>query len=338
LGFLALGPALAVAQDEGATSASLKYKVVPKWTIILPQETWTSATGSIAMPHAGGDGFVTGVDGMALKVDTNGDGKTDEKVKGVSDFLTLTSKNAEGGKVVYGVRFRKEGASWQYASSGFFEGRIGGETIRLIDQNNNGAFNDFGVDAMVVGRSEAASYLSRVVNLKGDLFHFDVTADGQTATIKPYTGEVGTLDLRSGFKSSGQLVSAIVTDSAGQASFDLARVKGAMKVPAGSYVISGGYATKGSETCRIRTGQMQPVEVKAQADAALAWGAPVAMEFNYTIEGETLKIAPPPQNVKYFGAAGEEYFDWKPDATSPEILVYDKKTGNEVAKGRFGGC
>lgn len=338
LALLALVVGAIPAQDQEPETSRLKYKGVQKWNIILPKEVWSNASGSIAIPHEGGDGFAASPDGMALTVDTTGDGRCNDKVRGVAGHLRLRGKSPEGHKFVYDVRFRKEGSSWQYACSGTMKGRIGGEMITIVDQNNNGLWNDYGVDAMIVGRSKAASYLSRVVNLKGKLFNFEVEKDGSSMSITPYQGEVGTLDLRSGFKSYGQLVSAVVSSENGDVSFDLANAKRGMEVPAGRYVLSGGYAVKGSETARVRTGQMTPIEVKAAEEAELAWGAPLRMEFGYTISGDTITVPPPPHNIKYFGAAGEEYYDWKPDATSPDISILDKKTGREVGKGRFGGC
>jgi hypothetical protein len=330
---LSVAAGRASAQEEG----KLSYKGAQKWTYILPNETWSTASGSIAIPHKGGDGFATAIDGMKLAVDTNGDGKTDDVVKGVAGQLVLRGVDAQGEKFEYGVRFKKEGSTWKYATSGAMQGRIGGELVTVIDQNNNGVWNEYGVDAMIVGKSDAASYLSKVVSLKNGLFNFEVSGDGRTMKAEPFAGETGTLDLRSGFKTYGKLVAAVVSSTDGY-SFDLANAPKGMVVPVGSYTVSGGYCVKGSETARIAAGKMAPIQVTANAKADLAWGAPLQVEFAYTIDNGTLKVPPPPANVKYYGAAGEEYLDWKPDATSPEIIVTDAKTGGEVTKGRFGGC
>lgn len=326
---VAAGPL--AAQDQ----AKLSYKGVQKWTYILPNEVWSNANGSVAIPHQGGDGFATALDGMKLLVDTTGDGRTNDVVKGVAGKLTIRGKDAEGDKLVYDVRFKKDGTAWKYASSGIMQGRVGGELVTLIDQNNNGIWNEYGVDAMIVGKSDAACFLSNVVNLKGSLYNLEVAPNGRSLTVSPYEGEAGLLDLQSGFKSYGKLVSVVVSN--GQASFDLANEKGGLKVPVGEYTITGGFCKKGNETARIRTGNMQPLQVTIDQKSELAWGAPVNVEFAYTIEDGTLKVPPPPANVKYFGAAGEEYFDWQPDAVSPEIIITDEK-GREVGKGRFHSC
>ena len=339
LAIFALSLSAVSAQDTAEpVTAKLKYKAVKKWVLILPKEAWSSASGAIGIAHQGGDGFATSPDGMKLMVDTTGDGRTNDVVKGVKGFLQLKGKRRDGKKFQYALRFQKQGAGWQYASSGYWQGRIGGESITVIDQNNNGLFNEYGVDAMVVGKSKAAGFLSKVVSLKGDIYNFEVSADGSSMNITPYAGETGTMDLRRNFKTYGQLISAIVSNETGDVSFDVASAKKGLTVPVGSYVLSGGYAAKGSETCRIRTGNMTPFEVKAGDTSTPQWGAPLTVDFAYTIQDGVLKVPPPPTNVKYYGAAGEEYYDWKPDATSPEIIVTDKATGREVAKGRFGGC
>ena len=49
------------------------------------------------------------------------------------------------------------------------------------------------------------------------------------------------------------------------------------------------------------------------------WGAPVNMEFDYSVQGDKITV---PAAVKYFGSAGEEYFAWDPDATSPKITAF----------------
>ena len=53
-------------------------------------------------------------------------------------------------------------------------GSVEGVPVQLIDQNNNGVFNEIGIDAMVVGSGKSAAFLSKIVNLKGQLFEFEV--------------------------------------------------------------------------------------------------------------------------------------------------------------------
>jgi hypothetical protein len=187
---------------------------------------------------------------------------------------------------------------------------------------------------MVVGKSEAASFLSRVVNLDGTLYSIEVSEDGSEIAYAPYAGEAGTLDLREGFKGHGKLEAAIVTN--GEISFDLADAKRGLTVPAGAYTLAWGLVSKGSERAQIRTGKMQPVHVAPEKEVVLEWGGPLTAEFTYTKKGDTLTISP--TDLFFYGSAGEEYFAWVPDGQPPKFIVKDAKTGREISTARFGGC
>jgi len=324
------GPLLA--QD----TSSLSYKVIAKWKIVTPKEMWSNVSGTVGIPHANGTGFAAVVEGQNLVVDTSGNGKLNHKVKGVKGTATLKAKNADGKKFKYALRFKKDGATWKFASSGVTKGRVRGTPVTLVDFNNNGVWNEVGTDGMIVGKGSAASYLSKVVNLGGKLFNFEASANGLSVTTTPFEGEVGTLNLRKGFKSNGTLVAAVVNGSNGQTSFNLASAKRGLKVPAGSYTVVGGFLKKGGTSVRMRTGRMQPIEVAADQKASLEWGAKLDAEFSYARDGEKITIQP--SSLKFYGKAGVEFYDWQPNAKSPKFLVKDSKSGAELTSGRFGGC
>jgi hypothetical protein len=325
----------------GEEQATLKYQVPSKWEYYLPAEApialATDKSGSQVIPiaHAGGEGFVVEVDGAALAVDTNGDGKVDDKVRGVSGSVTLRGKSSEGASFTYAARFVKVGAQWQYAPGGVMSGKLCGHDIKLVDLNGNGRYDDFGADAMIVGRGNAGSFLSRVVSLGGTLYEVTVSATGDSITAKPFEGESGTLNVREGFKSEGELLQAVVANARGDVSFELSDCKKGLVVPVGEYRIVAGAARKGSENVRIRAGNSKPIAVASGAEASLQWGAPLVMDFEFSREKEKVTIQP---TVKYFGSAGEEYYEFKPDAKSPKILIVDAKSGKKITEGRFGGC
>ena len=321
-----------VAQED---TSSLKPKAVQKWTLILPNETWTTIKGSIPFPIKGGVGFPVETDRSAIVVDTNGDGRPETKVKGIGDDIRLTGVSEDGEKVTYFIRVRNEGGVWKFAPNGMVSGRAHGTPITIIDQDNDGRYDGYGTDAMVVGKSQAASFLSKVVNLEGKLFNFRVNPEGTEMTCSPYEGEVGVLDLAGQFRSYGSLHAAIVSDSGGEISFNVAPYKKGLSVPVGDYKFTAGFASKGSETAEIRAGKMLPVRVRAGEEASVSWGAPVSIEFDYNISGDKITVPP---NIKFYGAAGEEYVRFQPDAKSPKILVIDPKSKEVVTSGRFGGC
>jgi hypothetical protein len=317
------------AQDEGAKTTKLRYKTISKWNIQLPSEVFTPVNGTIPV----GQGFATEIDGTALAVDVNGDGKTDEKAKGTAGMITL--KGGTGGLVHdYSLRLVNEGG-WKWASSGALEGKVAGAKIAIIDQNNNGRFNDFGEDAIVIGKSDSAAYLSKVVNIGGSLYELEISDDGSEIGYKPYTGKAGMLNLVKDFESKGKLTAVVVRNENGDFSFELADAKRGMLLPEGLYSIVSGKVEMGKESCLIRSGECKPIRVTADEPAIFAWGGPIQAKFDYTREGEEVTFSP--QSLWFFGKAGEEYHNWVPDGAPPKFIIRDEN-GREITTAKFGGC
>lgn len=328
---LTLSGAIRAHEEEKAT---LTYKSCPKWTIDLPKETMSPVNGVIPIAHTGGNGFAALIDGTALAVDTNADGRPDVKAKGTKAFMTLKGKNDLGREFAYSVRLVNEGG-WKFAASGMMIGRVKGVDVRLIDQDNNGRYNDFGIDAMIVGSGDAASFLSKIVNLDGELYALDVSTDGAEISLAKFDGESGTLNL-SAYETQGDLASAVVSSMDDSVSFNLANAKQGIRVPTGEYKIVHGTVVAGSESAVIRAGKMKNLVVKSGEATNLAWGGPLRAEVTWTHQNGTLTIAP--ENLAYYGKAGEQYTNWKPDGQTPTFIVNDAKTGKEITKARFGGC
>ena len=196
-------------------------------------------------------------------------------------------------------------------------------------------FDEFGVDGMIFGKGSAASYLSKVVSTGGKLHEITVSADGASVGAKPWSGETGTLNLASGFKVDGNLSSAVVLNEKDGFSYELSASKSGLVVPAGDYRFMYGFVRNGAEQSKIRSGNSKPIPVSANKTTALTWGRPLEIEFKYTVTKDKLTV---PVDIKFFGSLGEEYYDFKPDASSPRIVVYDKKTREKLTEGRFGGC
>jgi hypothetical protein len=215
-------------------------------------------------------------------------------------------------------------------------GSIKGAKITLLDLNNNGIWNEIGTDGMIVGKGSAASFLSKVISVKGNLFALEVTADGRSMTAKPFEGESGKLNLRKSFKSQGSLLAAVVSSESGDYSFNLANAKRGMTVPTGRYTLTGGYLKRGGASVRMRAGKMRAIEVASDQPLVLAWGSPLKAEFSYARNGTKITIEP--ASLKYYDKVGIEFFGWAPDVKSPKFFVNDKKTGKELDSGRFGGC
>ncbi|MFT5154821.1 MAG: hypothetical protein ACI841_004829, partial [Planctomycetota bacterium] len=302
---------------------------------VLPKEEWSKVGGAIDLES--GFHFSTEKTGVSkLEVDTNGDGKLNAKVKGIGGFLTLSDKNSKGERFNYSVRVRNTGSNWEWSTSGVMTGTVRGKKLTLIDQNGNGRFDDFGRDAIVIGKGQAASFLSRIVNIGDSLYEVEVSTDGTNITSEPFAGETARLDVNKNWDGNGTLAAAIFVSKSRDISFDAASAKkGGMLVPTGEYRLTSGYAEKGGESVRIAAGRMPAVDLAANAKHEVQWGGPVTMEFSYRVKGESISVS---SDLKFFGNAGEEYHTFQPNAKSPKIMVKDAKTGKLIQSGRFGGC
>jgi hypothetical protein len=327
--------------DGGDDAAKLRSIVPQKWEYLLPNETPMAFGGGpnggliIPVPHAGGPGFVVETDGAALAVDTNGDGKVEERVKGVAGDVVLKGKTVDGAPLQYGVRIIMHNGKWHYLPGSAMAGRLLTQDVKLIDLNGNGRYDDYGADAMIFGKGTSASYLSKIVSAGGKLYEVEVAADGSSIQATAWTGESGTLNVTSGFKANGSLFSAVVLDEKNHYSFELSGNKSGMVVPAGDYRLMWGFVRNGAEQAKIRAGNSKPITVAANQATSLTWGTPLEIEFNYVVNKDKITV---PIDIKFFGQLGEEYYDFKPEALSPRIVVYDKKTRSKITEGRFGGC
>jgi hypothetical protein len=324
-------PAFADEDEVEKQSTKLKYKAQAKWNILLPQETFTKVGGTIAL----GNGFVVEMDGPALHVDANGDGKPDTKAKGTGGLINLKGKDAAGDAFTYTIRLRNEGQGWQWSASGVFMGKVAGEKIVLIDQNNNGKYNEYGVDAMIIGKGDVACYLSKVVSVKGTLYEMEVSENGREVAYKPFEGKAGVLNLAKDYKAKAKLLAAIVRSENGDYSYNMAGLKKGLLIPEGLYSIVAGKIAKGSETALIKQGESKPIRVSADEPSNFAWGGPIRAEFTYDRSGTDVTFSP--QSLWYYGQAGEEYHQWIPDGKPPRFVIKDAK-GREIKTASFGGC
>jgi hypothetical protein len=300
----------------------MSYKIYRNWKIEMPAETY-SVVGCGMLGRCG-----TTLKGTALQVDTDGDGKPDVKVEGEEGVVKLKHKDGPAKGTTYAARVsRKDGKGWKFAAAGAMVGKIDGVIVRLIDQNNNGTYNEFGKDAMIVGRGKVASFLSEIVHIGDRPLAIDVSADGRQLTYRPYDGPTGTLRVKQ--NTPGKLVSAIVRSKDGRLCFDLAKGRNGLRVPTGSYELHSGKIGLASSAVRVRRGQLAAVQVDADQDVVMTWGGPVRAEFEYTRPGNEIVFSP--ASIWFYGTSGEEYFGWYPRGKSPEFIVANAGDGAQLA-------
>ena len=324
---------LGIHSSASAGIVELTYKTYRDWDLVLPKESFARVSGDFRFPESSSSVFKTRLDGAALRVDKDGNGKMEAVIEGKEGLVTLRGKTPTGDKFLYALRFRKTNSGWIYAASGAALGMIDGQKVRIIDQNNNGRYDDYGADAMVIGQGRHATFLSRVINVRGKLYSIDVSTGGQSLTFEPYSGARGTLDMTTRFATKGKLLSAIVRSTDGTHSFNM--VGGPIEIPAGHYELYQGKIGVGRNLVTFSKGGVAPIKVEPGAKRSVAFGEPVNIKFNYVRQPGRVIMAP--QLVSYVGCAGEVYDSWTPFGGSPQFDVRDTKTGNQIALAIFGG-
>lgn len=332
-----------IAPAPAVEHASLDVKAYRKWKIELPADPFQKVSGSIPIPHSGGDGFAVEPRGEGLMVDTDGDGAVDREVNGRTDPETkvrharvlLTGRAADGSELRYPVRFKDEGSGWTWASGGALVGDVRGVSLQLIDMNGNGSFDDVGEDAVVVGGTGVAQFLGETVVVGDELLSVTLADGGRTLTAAPFQGTTGTLDLASDFGGKGVMMAAVVQSLDGRQSFDLAPHEGRAEVPAGSYRIVTASLGLGDARVQVDPARMRSVKVEGDATSKVRWGSPMRATFDYDRSGGELTFEP--NRVHYLGAGGEEWVGWNPIGKSPTFQVKEKETGEVLVDVVFPG-
>lgn len=322
-----VAPGVTAKQTTAKQTVDLQYRSVRDWKIDLPTPSFRALKSELVFPNL--LSFKSTLRGTALAIDTNGDGKLNAVVTGKKGHVVLRNRSK---KFRYALRLINRGG-WKFTTSGYARGKIDGVPILVIDQNNNGSYSDYGQDAMVVGRSKSAAFLSKVIAVKGKLYQIDVKKNGSSLSFSPFKKKSGKLNLRKGFQSAGKLSSVILQSLDKQYSFDLARAT--TPVPAGKYRIVTGKIELGSGIVRVGKGKSKPIVVISGKTTTVKWGGPLKVQFGYLRRGG--KVGFDPRQVWYYGRAKEEYFGWTPFGKSPEFLVSDAGGAN-LAKAVFGGC
>lgn len=320
------GSAAAQALPESGEVA-LQTKIQRRQKLLLPGEAATAvATGFHFQDGIGAD-FRADIDGEALRIDADGDGELETRIEGDKGFVVLAKDGRR-----YGVSLHKQG-EWTFVAGSVVQGELAGTRIRIVDQNHNGRFDDIGKDALVIGNGRAASFLSEVVSIGGELKKIEVAADGSKLRFAPFAGATGKLSLRA--VTDGKVMAAVLNSTDGRYSVHLSKHDAEMVVPAGDYVLHSGVLSLAGSRVAMSQGRSKPFAVAADAAEKLQWGGPAKAEFAYQDQGGQLTFDP--NRIWFYGAKNEEYKNWNPVGKSPRITVVDRSTGEVIAETRFPG-
>ncbi len=314
----------------------LVAKTFRTFDVLLPAPQFQPVGSGFNVPHEGGDRFDVKVEGDRLRVDLDGDHATESLVEGESGFVTLTGKSTTGHPIAYSVRLvHPPGEGWNYSCGSAMVGEVAGTRVQVFDQNLNGRFDDVGVDAIVVGKSQVASFLSKAVSIGNSLYGIEVASDGSSLSYAPFAGEAGELDLVTRFECKAELAAAVVTSADGRFSFDVAASKSALRVPVGEYTIHSGQLALGESRASMRTGRAHPIGVRKDETTTVEWGGPATAEFACERKGDTLNFSP--WDIWYYGRLGEEYFNFLPLGKSPEFSIKNRLTKELILYAKFPG-
>ena len=311
----------------GSGEIPLKTKILRRQKLLLPNEAATPVATGFHFERGLGADFRADVDGEALLIDADADGVLETRVEGDKGFVVL-----EHGGRRYGVSLVKK-LQWGFVSGSVVSGELGGTRVRIVDQNHNGRFDDVGADAIVIGDGRAASFLSDVVSIGGELKKIEVKADGSKLRFEPFVGKAGKLSLRA--VTDGKVMAAVINSTDGRYSVHLSRHDVEVLVPAGDYELHSGVLSLAGSRVTMAKGRSKPFRVTEDGAAQLAWGGPAKAEFAYQDAGGELQFDP--KSIWFYGARNEEYKNWNPVGKSPLITVVDRSTGALIAETRFPG-
>lgn len=267
-----------------------------------------------------------------IQLDGDGDGTYESQIK--SEFQALKVRCPDGSEGPYYFRLRRDKDVYLFGRACIAVGKLDDTPITFVDENNNGLYGDSAADAVRIGASPIAQYVSEVVNVKNKLYYLKVNQSGTKAWYKPYDGPSGTIDLATKYKGNSKPLFVMLQQ--GEIIIDAAAKDTVL--PVGQWSLFEGLVGPSMYQCaKMKPGRMAPIEVKKDAPTSLAWGMPGIIDFSCTKNGNQLKI--PFSSAHMYGQGGEEYVNFRPKAFTPNVHVVEEASKKDVYFGSMGaGC
>ncbi|MBI4833300.1 MAG: hypothetical protein HY811_00545 [Planctomycetes bacterium] len=368
-------------KDDGPKEITFQY--VADWSILKnipspclePPEIMDDYL-PLPNPHHS-KGFRAFTDNAVLKVDSDGDTKADKDIKKKEELVTFDIVYEGGVKGKYQMRFWQNGVNymgaqkvprWCYQRGGFMKGQAEGEVILLIDDNNNGFYNDYGEDAIVIGQnSKGAGRLSRFINLKDSMYEITIDTTGTKAQLKKCAEKLGRINIEKELNFP-KMKPVVLTLKSGDKYINIFPGRKTNFLPVGEYEFDQAIF---DQRLRARAGAFPKITIEEGKETMMKWGGPFKLLLKPSLEksGQLVIFIPPAEykppalNTKIVecpfikmslptavvGAQGEEYFgspefkDEKgfclPDATIDLFMVAiaakEPAQGVKTAKGKL---
>ncbi len=297
-----------------------QYLTPGKFTVVHRIVALPNGRGFLPFPTKNGKGILAAADGQSLRIDVNQNGRLDDDRVILREGVVNLKLTLGQDKWSYAAHVAVRGRNIQLRRAGAMSGEILGKKIVLLDDNNNGRYDDYLADAAVIGSTNYGAYMSRVIPIGNRLYEFKASPSGTTASVRPFTGKPA----RIRFEHRSILRSVVVTGD--KTSFQVAGSKGT-PVPAGSYKFAFGYVEKGKMRAFIQKGNMKPIQVAAGKTVKVDWGPPCRIDFNTkAIGGNKFNLLVP----RILGVGGEEYYGFQPKPSRYDIAIYDS-SGKRVS-------
>ncbi len=224
------------------------------------------------------------------------------------------------GKLIVQPKNASEVAGFRgtYCAGGSYKGKIGGQAVRIIDDNLDGKITQDGSDAILIGDAPAAIPLAKCHAIGEGYYELAVTEDGGGLKATKAAPKVGAVD--SALQKQGTLKAAVVMDSASGRAFDLARVK---ELPAGEYKLVYGLLAKDKEQVVFAPTAKSPVyAITPGMQNTLRIGPPLSIVFKAAEAEGKLSIQP---DLAVLGSGNEQYTVVFNDRVTPQVFLLDGK-------------
>ncbi|MFH0889047.1 MAG: hypothetical protein V1871_07570 [Planctomycetota bacterium] len=254
-----------------------------------------------------------------VRLDMDGDFLFDSEVKNRENFVVYKIKYPNGLQLDYRMRIfckapiqssqtsSKTYPTWYYQRACYMVVKTSLETFTIIDDNNNGYFNDYGKDAIIIGTAHKnAVPLSSIIMVKGKYYNLqmesvsEIPADakkipnytGMVLQLTPYKGDTGKIDFMRNFKAPKDFPQTAVIRRDNDAFFQLTG-NASVVVPVGNYYLVSSVLNK---RVHIRGSDTTIGAVEKDKTLSPKWGGPFKLNLNPSCEkgGDIPVIIPVP--------------------------------------------